>query len=178
MITQIASYACPSEIKIKPDVTYLKQNDPKLHVKCNKCNARFDTYKGASTHNKTVHLKIRHICETCQKSFSQFGHLEFHRPVCKGLDLTIKKYNFACKICSKSFPSRSRLLCHSREVHTSIRKYVCDVCGWRSKSVAVLNRHRKLLHFPVVYKCNVSGCKKLYSSKYRLNVHALRFHKN
>lgn len=112
-----------------------------LQTACEMCGKLFSTAAGLALHMSSIHLKKKFKCDICNVELSQKFSLKAHK---------IEKHHenlrgFDCNICKKTFAYRFRLKAHVEQMHTpsdeSTNKYICETCGYFSKSKAGLRYH-------------------------------------
>ena len=101
------------------------------------------------------HFKKRHICDICNRAFTQRGSLKYHRMLHTG------EKPFQCNVCSKSFRIRAPYDAHM-DVHNGVR-YRCSICLKYYSSRATLRQHLKGQH-PNMSHPPISSCGFKYGS--------------
>lgn len=170
-----------------------------------KYNAKLEChYCGATKSNKTLmrdhicsHLDLKiHACHTCGRSFSSKKGLKRHEMI-----HVVKKYKPPvedhqiqdmspdqykqlvqnkvknCPKCDKEFNTPRYMRKHLREVHSSQKNHVCDVCGNIYSTKSSLREHKKRQHSenfrriknPGDFVCDICG--KAHANKYTLRDH-------
>lgn len=79
-----------------------------------------------------------------------------------------------CPVCHKTYADPFQMLRHVREVHSSEKKYMCDVCGKLFTSTQRANQHKKSIHLGIKreeenFECDI--CKKIMRSKLAISDH-------
>ncbi|XP_004521024.1 zinc finger protein 708 [Ceratitis capitata] len=108
------------------------------------------------------------LCSFCPRDFSTELSVKSHE---KKIHLGERPEQEPCPICKKKFDP-IYLKKHMQSVHTSERKFICDVCGVSFKSYLLMYSH-KLLHFERNFQCTI--CKKKFIRSSDLKVH-MRMH--
>ncbi|GBM78399.1 Zinc finger protein 112 [Araneus ventricosus] len=118
----------------------------KKHI-CDICNKEF-TNKCGLTNHLLIHAGVKPFaCEICYKTFTKKCTLTVH------LVTHSTERPFVCEVCDKSFSRKNDLKKH-KFVHTDKKNYVCDICKADFKHQNNLRRH-KMRHFSKEQK-NVS----------------------
>ena len=139
---------------------HMKMHDPR--VKCPICDKLVLDIK---RHRLTIHPETnkRYVCDvcgyTCSRKYDSKNHKKIHEPKVK------------CPICHKLVID---IQSHKFRVHPAKNKrYVCDVCGYKSGHKHHLERHIKI-HEPKV-KCPI--CLKLVRDikSHKLTKHSVKF---
>ncbi|XP_053406964.1 zinc finger protein 37-like isoform X6 [Mercenaria mercenaria] len=100
------------------------------------CNKNFQSKSMVEDHVNT-HMKIRpHKCSKCEKTFAIRYEKKRHENVCGTPESTVVE----CKVCSKSFSSRSNLAIHNA-THKNAR-FSCSKCGKDFNYITGLYRHK------------------------------------
>nr|XP_019563870.2 zinc finger protein Xfin-like [Aedes albopictus] len=86
-------------------------------------------------------LKQRHVCEVCQKSFTQPQTLNRH----KKIHSRHSEPGKPCPFCARMFLRSDDLRRHIR-IHTNERPYACDICSKAYKQSYELKEHKTLAH--------------------------------
>ena len=144
-------------------------------VKCKQCE-----YKGKKSdldrHVQSVHLKIRHHCNICEKSFSNNNSLKSHiRSSHEG-----KRFN--CNLCEFETKQTGNLKIHKQTVHGDKKidrkryyshKVKCNQCEYKALK-SELNIHVKSVHLKIRHQCNF--CEKTFSNNGNLKSHIKSSH--
>lgn len=135
-----------------------QDNDPDssgeytVNIQCPSCPEKFTSRRGYNAHTKREHFP-GYVCDQCGKtlqSYSGFiGHLQNHEPV----------KQFACPVCPERFSRKFRLK-HHMAWHTGETPYQCDVCSKRFVHKVALYKH-KMIHDNETKRleCQVCGFK-------------------
>uniref|UniRef100_A0A8D9DWG3 Zinc finger and BTB domain-containing protein 49 n=1 Tax=Cacopsylla melanoneura TaxID=428564 RepID=A0A8D9DWG3_9HEMI len=158
---------------------------PQKTLECNYCDAKFtdkDKLEDHISNHSDVEKYTCHLCNkhyTCMKSLKlHLVHHERRRKLAENEefvvdtgDFTLEEWNdfikqrvSVCPKCNKDYHTPRNMRKHLRRVHTSERKYGCEVCGKMLKSIKVnsmkasirfksdwsLQRVGNLLKIPVV----------------------------
>ncbi len=108
--------------------------------KCDDCSFECHNKAKLKVHSSSVHLKLKHPCDHCDKAFSRRQNLRRH----------VKFYHekndtFKCDVCSQRFSERAYLKMHISSVHLKIQ-HPCDLCDKKFSALQHLVRHRKNKH--------------------------------
>ena len=140
-------------------------------VKCNICDKVYASQDGLNTHKIFSHKQeMKHFCDLCNKSFIQkaiyIAHLEKHESI----------RSVKCMQCEKSFPKRSEMLRHDREVHKILRPVQCEICNMQCKSSSFLSRHLRFVHDKDEKTFQCYQCDKAYKEQGFLATHIRSVH--
>lgn len=83
----------------------------------------------------------KHLCSTCNKTFSSSGSLRHHMLLHEG------KKDFNCDQCDKRFASSLTLKAHQKLHDDQILQYACKHCERSFKTYNNMNRHVRSAHF-------------------------------
>jgi len=121
---------------------------PECHVLC---PSKSSLERHKITHTATEENLKCDICGAPQKYRTSLDrHMKRHL-----IRESNGKFKFECKICSKSFETKQRLMRHE-EIHSGVRDKLCDVCGRgfsvKNNLIKHYKTHFKDLYPPVVPK--------------------------
>lgn len=106
-------------------------------------------YRMGYSSQMSGHFKKRHVCDICNRAFTQRGSLKYHRMLHTG------EKPFQCNVCNKSFRIRAPYDAHM-DVHNGVR-YRCSICLKYYSSRATLRQHLKGQH-PNMPHPPISSC--------------------
>ena len=132
----------------------------KIHMRIHEEDSRIPLKKDDSRSQIKLVQKY-YICDLCQRSFSQIGHLRRHALTHTG------ERPFHCEICGKSFAGKSDLNYHLR-THSSEREFKCNMCEKAFKLKHTLTAHLRT-HEDGNFICTI--CEKTFVSKQNFEVH-------
>lgn len=118
--------------------------------KCKLCKKLFSIKKLYENHIRKHKAKNRFLCELCGKRFSKFLkfklHLNFHKKI-KRIKPVITIPAFVCKICKKSFRTKTNLTEHENYCSGNL-PYHCKHldCDKKFATATKLKNHIKLKH--------------------------------
>ncbi|KAL5013449.1 hypothetical protein ScPMuIL_007719 [Solemya velum] len=114
--------------------------------------------------NDTVTLQERLICHTCGKSFVSVSNLNKHMRIHGEKECT-------CPICNKSFHYEGYLREHVASVHENKYRYQCSECGKMLKSKTGLITHTKQFHSSNTEFYPCPKCGRIFTQKGNMKVH-------
>jgi hypothetical protein len=143
---------------------------------CLKCNKRFSQKGNLTTHDKTVHLKLReHVCEVCGRAFGKNGNLQMH------IRMRHDKVRSApCFQCGKTYANDSALMKHVRRVHDGViaNPRPCPKCDYVADCPSHLRIHFTAAHTSNRFQC-AYGCPYGYKSvQGGLREHLIKKHRH
>lgn len=144
-------------------------------IKCQKCNVTFVSRSEKKQHDKEFHgikfeRKYRFPCPFCQERFFQENLKVKHMVDQHGL----KKPEFCCQFCSKSFITRSLVNNHVKVVHMKERNHECHECHSFFYTKSDVARHRMSHTGEKNHVCSL--CSNPFASKDSLRRHMKRTH--
>ena len=112
-------------------------------------------------------IKKTYACQHCPKSFQNSANLSKHHQ-----QIHAGSSPFKCEHCKKSFTSKFKLVRHVL-IHSDRKPFSCSVCERTFHRKDHLKNHIKV-HSPSkkIYVCEVSDCKKEYTSSLSYRKHA------
>lgn len=137
--------------------------------KCKFCTKTFMKSRSLRRHILTHNEVKPYRCKACDSCFSRYDHLKVHQSRCKGkktrLEIRIPKISlddvgkgwqnklgtgstekqetFECKVCSRSFPTQSKLSRHVTMFHVT-KLFKCTRCASSFSHEKSLKKHRKM----------------------------------
>ncbi|KMQ84590.1 putative zinc finger protein 112, partial [Lasius niger] len=107
----------------------------KNNIECNLCPAKYSRLDKCEVHI-WAHLNIKpYKCKQCSFSTVTLSNVRCH---IRKSHLKIKP--FACKLCLKQYATFALLKEHVN-IHTGVRPYKCETCGFSSTSRQALSNH-------------------------------------
>lgn len=200
--THDLSNSIPHHRVLKRSKDHQGDGDFKLEQKryyCRLCPYVCDSKQRHRVHWDAEHNLINaHVCSEpfCDNRFQTIAEVEKHRQRRhENLSIESKETpeiarnvnnensNLKCEICSKEFPSATKLRLH-RVIHRD-KAFGCDICGFQAYSRAYLKIHmgRKHLTNFVCGQCNESFSMKSKLNEHEKSIHSgstitFRFHSN
>lgn len=89
-----------------------------------------------STHTEPVRLG-NHVCETCQRVFSNFSELKNH------LITHLEEKNHTCDVCQQSFSKKLDLIKHlvTHTAAAELKTHACEICQETFSTFSQLRKH-------------------------------------
>lgn len=160
--TQLSKTLTPREAAQNPKA------EGEAEFKCKFCTKSFMKSRSLRRHILTHNEVKPYRCKACDSCFSRHDHLKVHEIRCRGkktrLEICIPKISldyvgkgwqnnceternakqetFECKVCSRSFPSQSKLSRHVTMFHAP-KPFKCTRCGSSFTQEGSLKKHRK-----------------------------------
>ncbi|XP_030249170.1 zinc finger protein 1035 [Sparus aurata] len=137
--------------------------------KCKFCTKTFMKPRNLRRHILTHNEVKPYRCKACDCCFSRYDHLKVHQGRCKGkrsrlevcipkisledvgkgwqskfgIETAEKQETFECEVCSRSFPTQSKLSRHNTLFHVT-KLFKCHGCGSSFSHEKTLKKHRKM----------------------------------
>ena len=117
-------------------------------------------------------------CQVCKATFAKQSALTTHSCYTNFIPTKVRGGDpYRCEICKKTFTVKMGLRSHLNTVHSEERKFLCQSCDFRAKSIVILNRHVERVHKNNL-KHLCSHCGKKFFRAYDLRCHIHRVHKD
>ena len=142
-----------------------QEGTPKRRSKqwsCDKCEKKFTSSSGLSTHAVVHSGKRPHSCPCCGKRFNRHGNMVRHQRAHSGVK------PFRCLVCGKAFGQKVLLVRH-HVTHTGDRPFSCDICGQTFSWKTSLTPHRLTHSRRKPHTCTV--CDRAFRMAYGLRRH-------
>ncbi|XP_064456628.1 zinc finger protein 70-like [Ornithodoros turicata] len=138
-----------------------------LH-QCEQCSYKTRRKEHLVRHRNNVHGDARpFLCHQCGKAFKRGDALRQHHLTHTGR--LPQEASFSCSQCSKTFRTQSHLTEH-QATHSTVRPFLCEVCGAAFKTRSVQRKHVQTVHCnPRAFSCQV--CTKKFNTQYALKRH-------
>jgi hypothetical protein len=160
----------------------LKNHKARIHdgktskdFECLKCHKRFSYKHNLTTHDKTVHLKLReHVCKVCGRAFGRNSVLQMHIRIKHD-----KLRSAPCFQCGKTYSDDYTLLKHVRRVHDGViaNPRPCPKCDYVAPSPSERHRHFTAAHTSNRFQC-AYGCPFGYTAVSSLGRHLKEKHRH
>uniref|UniRef100_A0A0K8W5Y4 Zinc finger protein 235 n=4 Tax=Bactrocera latifrons TaxID=174628 RepID=A0A0K8W5Y4_BACLA len=135
---------------------------------CHKDIPRSEIKHHQRRHKYALNQKRKFLCAFCPREFNSETSVKLHE---KKVHMCERPEPKECPICQKKVDPKY-LKNHIENVHTSERKFICDICGDPFKSYVLLHSHKRL-HLERNFACTV--CEKKFIRSSDLKVH-MRIH--
>ncbi|XP_022195806.2 zinc finger protein 416 [Nilaparvata lugens] len=116
------------------------------------------------------------LCNLCDRRYKHLCHFYKHRNL-----IHVKKYEYSCGECDKTFRSMDSLRVHVKYLHQGFGRYrenpetrVCSICRQRFRRPNSLARHMQEVHEGIKYTCAL--CNKLFTQKASVKKHLFSVH--
>ena len=129
----------------------------------NTCNRSFPS--DLERHTRIPKGKKRHVCNICNSTFSQKGHLRSHGRIHTG------EKPFACKICNLSFSQKGYLRIHKR-IHTGEKQFKCKTCSYSCFALSELRIHIRIHTGEKPFSCKI--CRYSCSNRSHIRTHKIK----
>ncbi|CAL8080195.1 unnamed protein product [Orchesella dallaii] len=157
--------------------TYALKIDVEAHIKyvhkkegpykCDMCAEVFISTTTLVSHKRHKHGLDKLKCELCpDKEYRSSRGLTIHMMATHGIGI---KNKFACETCGKEFLSQANLERH-KPVHLETKNFTCEICGFATKSLDWLKKH-KLNRHDVVKRHACPHCPKKFHLPAHLKEH-------
>ncbi|XP_062562674.1 zinc finger protein 490-like [Armigeres subalbatus] len=130
-------------------IVHTERHTGERNYPCREGCGKMLTYTTRYNHERRCGKEIRVLCSICGAVFRSDNALHVHMAT-HGNPL------FSCKLCDKSFHTKSRLKKHGG-VHTDARNFECKVCGKRFKSHEANRVHQRIHTQEKPYVCSICG---------------------
>lgn len=173
------SFQCPVCKRVFVRLSDLvNHHQSKLLFQCDTCKKCFVSFLQLNNHRKNDEdaCAAQHICEICDKSFTDAVHFKKHKHAHKTEETTVCSYcgknfcnksslqihmnrhtgGFSCPICAKVFFQKTSLHRHM-DRHNGQEPYLCEICGkgWATKAYLMLHMVKHSEERP--FKCDQCG---------------------
>ncbi len=146
--------------------TALRQCD-NSSTSCQRCLKSFSTRSNMLRHVRSVHDKVKLICDVCNEEFLRSDTLADHKSTQHD-----KAKCFKCDLCSKSFGAERYLAKH--KFRHLPKRYTCSNCLHKFVTSSELKRHILFRHTIRPRNFNCSYCLRKFKSLAELLVHKRR----
>ncbi|KAI5754361.1 hypothetical protein M8J77_007973 [Diaphorina citri] len=161
-----------TELK-EDEYSSLKRAISKGSFKCGICGKCYKTREKCRRHIKRIHLNSRNepsnMGDYSLEEWNKNKHevIESQEPMDTG-DYSLEQWNKIvaskikdCPVCHKTYSTPKAMRKHLREVHSSEKKYLCDMCGKQFTST-----HRVTLHKSKIHAGKVKSSENMYECHY------------
>ena len=113
-------------------------------------------------------------CQVCKATFEKQSALTSHSCYTNFIPTKVRGGDpYKCEICNKTFTVKMGLRSHLNTVHSEERRFACQSCDFKAKSIVILNRHIERVHKNNL-KHLCSHCGKKFFRAYDLRCHIFR----
>jgi KRAB domain-containing zinc finger protein len=140
-------------------------HEGKLNHKCKQCSYASGYIPNLTRHVQKYHQQKRYECPTCGLKMTEAGSLKEH---IRKIHEDPEARPFECVICSKMFKCRTALYSHSK-LHLNAKRK-CDLCGFESIHLDIVNIHKRRVHQNVFFECDICHAKLITVANLRRHV--------
>ncbi|MBN3283920.1 MYNN protein, partial [Polyodon spathula] len=129
----------------------LSEKQLKMKPVCNTCGKVFSEASSLRRHMR-IHKGVKpYVCQLCEKAFTQCNQLKTHVRTHTG------EKPYQCDMCDKGFAQKCQLVFHSRMHHGEEKPYKCDICGLQFATSSNLKIHSRKHSGEKPYVCERCG---------------------
>ncbi|XP_053163977.1 myoneurin isoform X3 [Hemicordylus capensis] len=129
----------------------LDQKYSKVKPVCNTCGKVFSEASSLRRHMR-IHKGVKpYVCQLCGKAFTQCNQLKTHVRTHTG------EKPYKCELCDKGFAQKCQLVFHSRMHHGEEKPYKCDACNLQFATSSNLKIHARKHSGEKPYVCDRCG---------------------
>ncbi|XP_041120857.1 myoneurin [Polyodon spathula] len=129
----------------------LSEKQLKMKPVCNTCGKVFSEASSLRRHMR-IHKGVKpYVCQLCEKAFTQCNQLKTHVRTHTG------EKPYQCDTCDKGFAQKCQLVFHSRMHHGEEKPYKCDICGLQFATSSNLKIHSRKHSGEKPYVCERCG---------------------
>ncbi|XP_053622977.1 zinc finger protein 729-like [Plodia interpunctella] len=143
----------------------------RIDNRCNKCYRSYSSEAALAAHTRRVHRQDKLKCPKCPEILRTTYIRQRHM----ALVHDVKKYQFSCDICAKTFTCLSVVAQHKARMHMKEKNFACEICGFKVFSKDLLKKHMVKHDDSRPFQCEI--CKKAFQRKKTLDLH-IRIHTN
>lgn len=128
---------CPKIFTLKKSLTvhlrYIHKKEEKPFA-CKMCDFRCIANCLLVVHMRVHTGDLPFKCNICVKAYTEKNKLEQHKRQAHGMGLL-------CKLCNRAYSTQKNLDLHINNHHQEMGPFICDICGYSTKSKKNLLRH-------------------------------------
>ncbi len=113
---------------------------------------------------KTIATEKKHICDECDKGFTQKCDLSVHKKTVHS-----DERPYSCDECNETFKTPTNLNRHKDDMHSAEKPYSCNLCDKTYKRQHHLTEHQTSAHLGASHVCSI--CNKNFTWPQSLACH-------